>query len=128
LKRIFIVIVAFLLAGFGKSSNAQCGEDTLKVLFVGNSYTNWHNLTQIVSYISDQAKTKLLTNQVTIGAARLKEHWLGERGLKTKEMIRDGKFDLVVLQEQSLGAINEADSLMLMRQVCNDKAQLLHFQ
>lgn len=127
MKRIFIVIVAALLAGFG-NSNAQCGEDTVKVLFVGNSYTNWHNLTQIVSYISDQAKTKLLTNQVTIGAARLKEHWLGERELKTKEIIRDGKYDLVVLQEQSMGAINEADSLMLMWQVCNDQAQLLHFQ
>lgn len=111
MKRIFIVIVAALLVGFGKSSNAQYGEDTVKVLFVGNSYTNWHNLAQIVSLISDQAETKLVTNQVLVGGARLKEHWLGERGLKTKEMIKDGEYDIVVLQEQSLGAIIEADSL-----------------
>jgi hypothetical protein len=111
MKRIFIVTVAVLIAGFGKSSDAQYDEDTLKVLFVGNSYTNWHNLTQIVSFISDNAEIKLVTNQVTIGGAKLREHWLGERGLKTKEMIRNGKYDIVVLQEQSLGAINGADSL-----------------
>lgn len=111
MKRIFIVIIVALFAGFGKSSFAQCVEDTLKVLFVGNSYTNSHNLIQIVSFISDQAETKLLTHQVVIGAATLREHWLGERGLKTKEIIREGEYDIVVLQEQSLGAINKGDSL-----------------
>lgn len=111
MKRTWIVVIAICLTGFGKNSFAQCEKDTLKVLFVGNSYIHFHNVAQIVSFISDQAETKLETGKVTLGGARLREHWRGERGLKTKEMIRKGNYDIVVLQEQSMGAINEADSL-----------------
>jgi len=111
MKRILIVVIAVWSMGFAKTGFAQGGNDTLKVLFVGNSYTHWHSLEQIVTLISDQAETKLETGKVTLGGARLREHWRGERGLKTKEMIRKGNYDIVVLQEQSMGAINEADSL-----------------
>lgn len=85
-------------------------KDTLNILFVGNSYTYFNNLPQLVSIISDSTKTKLVTKKSTIGGARLSEHWLGERGLKTKTLIKDGEFDIVVLQEYSMGAVDEPEN------------------
>lgn len=64
----------------------------------------------MVSLISDDTKTKLVSKKSAIGGARLSEHWLGERNLKTKEMIKNGEFDIVVLQEYSMGAIDEPDN------------------
>lgn len=67
MKRIFIVVIAVWSMGFAKTGFAQGGNDTLKVLFVGNSYTFWHKLDQVVSFISDQAEKKLVTNGLPLG-------------------------------------------------------------
>ena len=90
---------------------AQAEKDTLRLLFVGNSYTYFENLPQIISLMSDSAKTKLVTKKSTAGGVNLRRHWYGGDGLETKELIKDGNFDIVVLQEHSMGAINEADSM-----------------
>lgn len=92
------------------SGSAQDRGDTLKVLFVGNSYTYFENLPQVVSVLSEKTGTVLVTEKVTIGGAKLSEHWRGARGLNTVEKIRKGGYDIVVLQEWSLGTINERDS------------------
>ena len=99
---IFVIITALCLGLGPYSTSAQVKRDTVKVLFVGNSYTYVENLPQIVSILSDGSKTKLITRKSTLGGAKLSEHWKGERGLKSKEIIRDGNFDIVVLQEHSL--------------------------
>jgi uncharacterized membrane protein len=86
MKTTIIVIISFLLFGFvNTTSYAQNEKGTLKILFVGNSYTYFKNLPQMVSIISDNTKTKLVTKKSTKGSAKLREHWLGERGLKTKD-------------------------------------------
>ena len=113
MKKTVLVISTFLFLGFANApSFAQYEKDTLKVLFVGNSYTYFENLPQIVSIISDSTKIKLITKKSTIGGAKLREHWLGERGLKTQEMIKNGNFDIVVLQGYSMGTIDEPDSVL----------------
>jgi hypothetical protein len=104
-----LAITVLLISIFHFNSFAQTSKDTLKVLFVGNSYTYFHNLAQMVSLISDSAQTKIITRKSTIGGANLSEHWLGERGLKTKEIIKNGKFDIVVLQNHSLETINQPE-------------------
>ncbi|NEW84128.1 MAG: hypothetical protein GZ094_17410 [Mariniphaga sp.] len=107
-----LLFVALLISGIvsGSSSLAQVKRDTLKVLFVGNSYTYVQNLPRVVSIISDSTKTKLVTRKSTVGGAFLSEHWFGKRGLKTKEIITKGKFDIVILQENSMGTIQQPDS------------------
>ncbi len=92
--------------------SAQSKQKELKVLFVGNSYVYFQNLPHIVAAISDSTSTKLITSKSTVGGARLSEHWHGKRGLKTKELIKSGKFDIVVLQEYSMGPIHQPDSLI----------------
>ena len=103
-----VIIAIFWLSGV--QGAAQVQKDTLRVLFVGNSYTYFENLPQVVSVLSEQTGTVLITEKITIGGAKLSEHWRGARGLNTKEKIRNGDYDIVVLQEWSLGTINERDS------------------
>ena len=109
--RIIQLKLALLFFLLSLTSYSQVGKDTLNVLFVGNSYTYFENLTQIVSIISDSAKTKLITKKSTIGGASLRQHWLGLRGLKTKEIIKKGNFDIVVIQGHSMSTIKVPDSI-----------------
>lgn len=87
-------------------------EKELKVLFVGNSYTYGYNLAHIVSIISEETSTKLITRKSVIGGARLSEHWMGSRELETKQIIAEGDFDVVVLQDFSMSGINSPDSTL----------------
>jgi hypothetical protein len=102
MKKLVVVLIAFLFISFAKTECAAKEEkDTLNIFLVGNSYTHFENMPQIISIISDSSSTKLLTKKSTMGGAKLREHWLGERGSRTKEMIKSGNFDIVVLQEYS---------------------------
>ncbi len=92
----------------------------MNILFVGNSYTYVSNIPHIVSIISDSTQTKLITSQSTAPAARLSNHWNGERGLKTKDIIKNGNFDIVVLQEQSMGIIEQTDSFLIYSKKFSD--------
>jgi len=111
-KLILAIVTVFFISGVQNNCKAQVKKDTLKVLFVGNSYTYSNNLPQIVSIISNKTNTKLITKKSTIGGAKLSQHWNGERGLKTKEIIAKGNFDIVVLQGHSMSTIKESDSLL----------------
>lgn len=104
------VVTFLLLTIFNTVVLAQTNKDPLKVLFVGNSYTYFENLPQIVSLISEGTDTKLQTKKSTAGGAWLSDHWIGNKGLKTREIIETGGFDMVVIQENSMGAINAPDS------------------
>ena len=109
-KAILNFITLFLIVGL--TCSAQVEKDTINVLFVGNSYTYYENLPQIVSIISNETNTKIIAKKSTIGGSKLREHWLGERGLKTKDLIKRGRFDIVVLQGHSMATIKEPDSLV----------------
>lgn len=84
----------------------------LKVLFVGTSYTYGYNLPHIVSIMSEGTPVKLITRKSVIGGARLWEHWNGQRDLMTKQIIAEGDFDVVVLQDFSMSAMNTPDSTL----------------
>jgi len=109
--RIFIFLFCFIQTEITCYAN-DIDRDTLKVLFVGNSYTYMNNLPQITSIITNNCKTKLITQKSCSGGATIKDHWQGTRGLRTKELIRVGNYDIVVIQGQSREPINERDSLL----------------
>ena len=118
MKKLIIIFLVFL--SFGFNCLAQNTRDTLNVLFVGNSYVYVSNIPQLVSLISDSTQTKLLTSKSVAGGARLSQHWRGERGLKTKELIKNGDFDFVILQEQSMGTIEQPDSFLIYSKKFSD--------
>ncbi len=85
--------------------------DTLNVLFIGNSYTYTQNLPQIVSLLSQSTSTYLHTRQSTAAGAKLSQHWHGIKGLKSKEIIEKEDFDIVILQDHSRASIEFPDSI-----------------
>lgn len=105
-KLLFLTILLFTNS---LTAVSQTKADTLRILFVGNSYTYYYNMPQLVSVLSDSTHTKLITRKSTVGGVTLKNHWLGERGLKTKEIIAAGGFDVVVIQGHSMGTIDHPE-------------------
>jgi hypothetical protein len=101
----------FLLI-FATHLNAAEKRDTLKVLFIGNSYVYYNNLAQMISLITDSLNTKLICTKSTIGAATLGQHWNELRGLKTKQLLAKNKYDIVVIQDNSLWPLDHKDSVL----------------
>ena len=80
----------------------------LAILFIGNSFTNRNDLPGILERLALAARParKLKTDRVIANGMSLKTHW--DRGIATK-MIRDHRWDYVVLQDQStMGLKNPA--------------------
>ena len=78
----------------------------VSVLFIGNSYTFTNDLPAMLVNIasSDPAGDPGIEVQArTVGAARLAQMWADGTSLKT---LRSGRFDDVVLQEQSTWALH----------------------
>jgi PKD repeat protein len=76
----------------------QSQADTIRVLFLGNSYTQGNNLPQLVEDLSTAEGKTLITNRNTPGGHTLDGHSTNTSSL---QKIRQGNWDYVVLQEQS---------------------------
>jgi hypothetical protein len=109
MKKITLLMIAGLILSL---SLVKAQQKEMKVLFVGNSYTYGYNLPHIVSIISAETSTLLHTRKSVIGGASLKEHWQGGRELQTLQKIADGDFDVVVLQDFSMAAMNNPDTTL----------------
>jgi hypothetical protein len=105
-------IALFLLLGFAQQIQAAEKKDTVRVLFVGNSYVYYNNLAQMIGLITDSIDTKIICKKSTIGAATLEQHWNGSRGLKSKQIIASNKFNIVVIQDNSMWPLEHKDSLL----------------
>lgn len=110
MKRLFFLCLCTLML-FVSPCLAIDKRDTLNVLLVGNSQIFFNNLPQMIAILSNSCSTELVVRQSTAPAARLRDHWVGNKGLKTKEIITNGSFDIIVIQEWTMGSIQEPDSL-----------------
>jgi uncharacterized protein DUF4886 len=92
--------LAALVWGLVVAAAAIAAPKPLRVLFVGNSYTFVNDLPRLVAEMSRAVKLDrpIETDSVVEGGATLKQ--LFDAG-KALAAIRSGKFDAVVLQEQS---------------------------
>lgn len=115
-RKAILLICIFI----SSQSFAQEKKDTVRVLLVGNSYIYYNNLAQMIGLITDSLDTKIICKKSTIGAATLGQHWNSERGLKTKKMIVSNKFDIVVIQDNSMWPLEHKDSVLIYGQLfCN---------
>lgn len=89
-----LLIFTFILI----SSISFSQTDTLRVLFLGNSYTSVNNLPNIINNLSHSANKNIITELNTPGGYTLEQHSANEISL---QKIREGDWDYVVLQEQS---------------------------
>ncbi len=106
------MLLSFLLV-FCSQINAAEKRDTLRVLFIGNSYVYYNNLAQMIGLITDSMNTKLICTKSTIGSATLGQHWNELRGLKTRQLLAKNKYDIVVIQDNSMWPIEHKDSVLL---------------
>ena len=105
--KILSLIIAVLIS---VSSFAQT--DTTKILFVGNSFTYFFNLPQVVAAMAKTQNDVLITRQSTVGGSNLEQHWKSEKGTKTRELLENGDWDYVVFNNHSLSSINTPDAFM----------------
>ena len=71
---------------------------SLNVLFIGNSFTARNNLPALVELLAVAAGKQLKHRLINVGGASLRTHW--NKG-EAVGQIQRGRFDFVVLQEQS---------------------------
>lgn len=99
-----LYLLAFtLLAVLAPVTTPQAAQKTVparRVLFIGNSYTYFNNLPQMLAGLARSAKPAqpFETEMVTVGGATLKRLW--EQG-EALAAIKRGGWAFVVLQEQS---------------------------
>lgn len=85
--------------------------DTTGVLFLGNSYTYFWNLPQVVQAMAATQDVAMITRQSTIGGSNLGQHYHEKRGLSSRKKITEEDWDFVVLQDHSIRALEVPDSM-----------------
>ena len=78
---------------------AQSSPDTIRVLFIGTSFTGRNDLPSIVREVATRVSRPGLIETKAIVGGPLMVHWRTGEALRT---IRQGHWDYVVLQEQSM--------------------------
>jgi hypothetical protein len=84
-------------------------KDEVNVLFIGNSYTYFHDMPKMVAELAKAGKQRPLHfERETPGGVSFEKHWKDGKAL-TKIQAR--KWDFVVLQEQSQAPLTKRDSM-----------------
>src|SRR3954464_7495416 len=78
---------------------------SLKVLFIGNSFTARNDLPGLIAQLAKAGGHRLQHQLISVGGASLRTHW--NKG-HAQNRIREGDFDYVVLQEQSTLPVKNA--------------------
>lgn len=97
-------MLSLALTASGQARNQNGTDQKIRVLFIGNSYTYFNNLPEMLSRLAASANLIIETEMVARGGATLRQHWEEGQALKT---LKQGHWDYVVLQEQSLLPIND---------------------
>lgn len=83
-----------------------------RVLFVGNSFTYFYNLPQVVNAMAANQGVAIQTRQSTVGGSNLEQHWKSEKGTQTRRMLEEGDWDYVVFNNHSTSSIDTPESFM----------------
>jgi hypothetical protein len=95
------------------TSFAQAKEKkAIRVLFVGNSFTYFFNLPQVVSSMGKSQGVEIITRQSTVGGSTLEEHWKELKGTRTRKLLDSLQWDYVVLNNHSLVTVDAPDEFM----------------
>lgn len=112
MKRIillFLLLLPFGVAAQQSKTAPKPKQDSLRLLFIGNSYTYYNDLPQMVYEIAKTQKKKLAVRSITKGGERLRGHLKNE---KLRKALTEEKWDFVVLQEQSSDPARPTESVI----------------
>ena len=98
----FLTLWIVLLAASGCAPAADCGRATagpaLRILFIGNSYTYTNDLPGMFARLACAGGHKVETGMIAEGGWTMVDH---VNSTQTQARIKEQKWDLVILQEQS---------------------------
>jgi WD40 repeat protein len=99
------LLASLILLFVAGSAPCQDQAKPIRVLFIGNSYTYFNDLPQMISALAKAGNQRPLEHaRETPGGWSLEQHFKSDKTLKK---IADGKWDYVVLQEQSLRPLKD---------------------
>lgn len=98
-------VIVFIL-GFALAQ----GQDKERILFIGNSFTFYWNLPSQVEQMSVEKGLEWDIVQSTESGATLRDHWQGNKGLKTKKLLAENTYDKIVFQEHSVFPLVHIDT------------------
>lgn len=84
-------------------------EKPIKILFVGNSFTYFWNMPQLVKAMGKSQGVTLDIHQSTVGGSNLKQHFHEEKGTITRELLKEEEWDYVILGDHSLSTIESPE-------------------
>lgn len=107
-----VALVLALLPSAALAQEDGASIDELRVLFIGNSYTFVNDLPRTLQAmaLASTPAVGLEIGWAVFGGGTLQRHW-GDTAVV--ELVRRGRWDYVVLQEQSLLPIEAPDSMLL---------------
>jgi Fe-S-cluster formation regulator IscX/YfhJ len=105
------ILIVLFIGIYSQSGFAQVKKDTIRVLFVGNSFSYYYNLPEVVNAMSSYSdKVYIDTRHSLVGGSDLSQHLNGKNGTETLDILSKEKFDYVVLNHHSLATIKDADT------------------
>jgi hypothetical protein len=97
IRRAVLVLAAALAALPAGAASAPTQRPPLRVLFIGNSLTSWHNLPAYVASLARQAgDTTFHYRMIAPPAVGLEDHW---RIPRTRRALAEQRWDVVVMQQ-----------------------------
>jgi len=105
------IFIFYFLNCFSQTENFK--KDTIKVLFVGNSFSFYYNLPQVVSSMSEFSDLMYIqTKNSLVSGATLQDHINQNKNSKTIEILNSEQFDYVAINHHSLATFNELDEFL----------------
>jgi len=100
--------LCLMLAPGGSRAQVATHPRVLRILFIGNSYTHFHQLRQVVRHVIESAEPGVIvhTQEVTHSGWDLWRHW---RSGLARRRLGSAHFTHVVLQGHSLAPLRERD-------------------
>lgn len=98
----FVLSLLCACAVAAAPAHREAKKGIVSVLFIGNSYTYVNDLPGVVAAMAKAGKPKLKAQAYTEGGAALIRFWEEPEHTKARELVKQGGFDYVVLQDQSV--------------------------
>jgi hypothetical protein len=117
MKRLLIGLVLLVLAAgwvWAQGTTKTAKKTTTRVLFIGNSYTSAHDLPALVRALgaANQPPIPLEIDSISPGGFTLEAHYQAEGPEFARARIAGGRYDFVVVQEQSQRPLLEPSKML----------------
>ena len=113
---LFIILVLSLLP-------CTLAAETQRVLLIGNSYTFYNHLPKVLEALSRQTSCPLEVESYTAGAMSLHGFLTMPQHAKARQLAESGRYDWLILQDQSQAPAHTPDEVMLSIQKWADIAR-----